>query len=604
MKKTRIILPILSALCLSGCSGISKIISALTPNVSSNYDVDPVSEITSDQGSGNDYDSEYVEEEEITAPESYDSFTDGTITASGKYYLKGEYDKIVITKKDLTVYLFLDGITINSTTGIALSSEKKSTIVYIVLLNGSTNTVTNDFADENAFEIKGETHISGNGTLTINSKQKNGFKSSKDLYVSGENVTLDVTGAKHAIAAQSVTVDKSTIKVTAESDGIHAECDDEIVEFTKEQGFAYFVNAKVTANTKGDGIQADTFVYANGGEFNITTQGSFVSYSSANKATYGLEDSDFKYVKSGTTYKRVATDEIHSLSSQYYALANSVKGIKVGVIESDTNDDDVDDVTVTTGNYEISLAHLAKLTINSTDDSIHTNYGKVTIDSANLVLDTFDDGVHADYDLKINNASIQINSSYEGLEGADVTVDGADTNIVSISSDDGINAASDLVSSTNIYIKEGYLRIYASGDGIDANTGLYFQGGTTIVEGPGNNNGSVDSDKIYFQGGIVFACSTNGMKESMSATQNTFLYQGSTMSANSVITIADPNNDSLFSYTLKQSCNQIIFSHTSLAIGSKYTIYSGSTSVATITMTSSLTQVGSGGGGGPSGPGR
>ena len=135
----------------------------------------------------------------------------------------------------------------------------------------------------------------------------------------------------------------------------------------------------------------------------------------------------------------------------------------------------------------------------------------------------------------------------------------------------------------------------------------YLKGGVVIVEGPGSGNGSLDAEKVYFQGGIVFACSTSGMRESMSATQNTFLYQGSTIASGSKISIVDSSDNALFSYTLKQSCNQIIFSHKDLALKSTYRIVNGSTEVASITMSSSLTTVGSSsggpGGGGPGGGG-
>ena len=109
--------------------------------------------------------------------------------------------------------------------------------------------------------------------------------------------------------------------------------------------------------------------------------------------------------------------------------------------------------------------------------------------------------------------------------------------MVTISQDDGINAASDLLSSNTIKINAGYLRVYASGDGLDANTALYLNGGTVIVEGPGNNNGSLDADQICFNGGIVMALSTSGMRERMTATQYTFVWQGSTISSGKKVSI-------------------------------------------------------------------
>ena len=61
----------------------------------------------------------------------------------------------------------------------------------------------------------------------------------------------------------------------------------------------------------------------------------------------------------------------------------------------------------------------------------------------------------------------------------------------------------------------------------------------------------------------------------------------------------------LYTYSLKQSCTQIIFSHPSLQLNGTYKIMNGSTTVATINQTSSLTNSGSssGGPGGQGGPG-
>ena len=593
MKIVKKIIPMLALLSLVGCKGNSNQSSFNSEN---NYDSDPVSEITSDEGSM-PYDGYEVEEDNIEIPSSFDSFVDNEIKTAGKYYLKGDYPFISITAaKDSEVFIFMDGANINSNTGIAFGSSK-AILLHLVLLEGSENVITNDFADTNAFHVKGDVRISGSGKLTINSAQKNGLKVSKDLYIFG-SVNLDVTGAGSAIAARSIYSNGATIKATANSkDGLQAEADT-VTEYTQDFGYVYLLNTNLTVKSHGDAIQADTYAYVSGGTHNYKTECEFVPYSTANMTEYGLETDDFKFVKSGSTYKRVAKDQIRQLTSSYYALSNSAKGIKVGALETSGGD-------TITGGYNICVAHLAKVTINSMDDCIHTNYGDVTIDSSNFELDSYDDGIHADYNVNVNNASIQINNSYEGLEGSVVTIDGDNTNIVSNSGDDGINAASDLETKNYIHINGGYLRVYAAGDGLDANTALYLNGGTVIVEGPGSGNGSLDADQIYFNGGIVFACSTSGMTERMSAKQNTFLWQGSSIGSGKQVRIVNESGDQLFSYTLKQSCNQIIFSHKDLTLNNKYTIYSDSSSLTTITMTSSLTKVGNsqGGGGGGGGHG-
>ncbi len=582
MKKCRFLF-LLIPLVLSGCSGSGKI------NSDNNYDTDKTSSITED-GEPNSYDENPFMGDSIEIPETFDSFSDGNITTNGNYYLKGDYSSINISK-NLTVYLFLDGVNVSSNTSEGLITGKDCN-VHVVLMNKSENTISNDFTNANAFHVKGEAHIYGQGTLNINCAQKNGLKVSQDLYVSGE-VKLNVTGANHAISARSISARNVEINAIANGkDGLQLEVDSDVTTFVSTQGFAKLYDVKYSATTKGDGIQADTFVYISGGTYNITTQGEFVQYSTSilSDDNYDLVADDFKYVYENGKYHRVAKDEIRSLSSKYYALSQSVKGIKAGAIKYENSSSE--EVEVTVGDYDIYVAHIANITINSFDDCIHTNYGNVNLDSANLTLDTLDDGVHADYKLNVYNASIQINSSYEGLEGGNVTIDGEQTNIVAISDDDGINAASDLVSPCDIHIKNGYLRVYASGDGLDANTGLYLEGGTVIVEGPGQMNGSLDASKTYFNGGIVFACSTGGMVETMVASQYTFVYQGSTISDGSVITIQDKNSKQLFQYTLKQSCNQIIFSHPDMVSGGTYRIMNGNNQVESITLTGTLTKVG------------
>ena len=75
------------------------------------------------------------------------------------------------------------------------------------------------------------------------------------------------------------------------------------------------------------------------------------------------------------------------------------------------------------------------------------------------------------------------------------------------------------------------------------------------------------------------------------------------MNAGSTIKVVDSDGNELYTYALKQSCTQLIFSHPSLTIGNTYKIMNESSTVATINQTSALTNVGSSGGGGQGGPG-
>ena len=215
MKNSKIIFPLLAALALTGCNLFKKNNSSSTSNdgaISSeiNYDNDPINPITS-SGDANGYD-DHPSDDPVDVPEEYDSFTGTEIKNAGKYYLKGEYDKIEITaSKNSVVYIFLDGVNINCTTGVAFGSSKSITL-YLVLLNESDNYIENDYADTNAFHIKGDVHLSGSGFLHVTSKQKNGFKVSNDLFVSTDSqLNLNVEAYGHAITARSIFVEKAAI---------------------------------------------------------------------------------------------------------------------------------------------------------------------------------------------------------------------------------------------------------------------------------------------------------------------------------------------------------------------------------------------------------
>jgi hypothetical protein len=139
----------------------------------------------------------------------------------------------------------------------------------------------------------------------------------------------------------------------------------------------------------------------------------------------------------------------------------------------------------------------------------------------------------------IDNGNFDIIKSYEGIEGAFITINGGDIRLVS--SDDGINAAGgndgsgqqqgrDKFSSAGNYevrITGGYIFIDAAGDGLDSNGSLNIDGGTIIVNGPTNNgNGPLDyNGTSNITGGILIAAGSSGMAQApqASSSQNSLL---------------------------------------------------------------------------------
>lgn len=545
------------------------------------------------------------------------------ISKSGSYLLSGNYSAgVSITKKELTVHLFLSNANISCDSGSALST-KKSTTLTVTVVDGTENAISTTADDENALHVKGTLTLNGSGKLTVTSADKNAVKVSGAMIV--VNTKLVATSKKHAIACGSLTASNAQISVKSNKDGINADCDFDNDEnktdyqFTTEQGFVCLKNTTFVADVKGDGIQAETFVYVENSDVNITTTAEWVAYSSANMQQYDLDVDDFRYVRSGSSsYKKIASDE--RANGTKYAMIQSCKGIKVGEIEYEIEDENgnvTQTITVANGNYALVIES-GNITINSDDDAMHVNCGNAFVNGGEIEISTLDDGITADKLTRITGGTITITDCYEGLEGGQVEISNGTINITA--QDDGINAASDDVTiDKHIIISGGTVTVDAEGDGLDSNGSMLFSGGVTIVYGPtSGGNAGLDADKgIVVNGGTLFAASTLGMVETPS--QNSAQYvvsyaQNNSLQSGSVVTLKDGNGNEILSVTLAKSCQSVILSSDKLQKGEKYTIYSNDTQLANFTISSTITQVGTaqsgnrpgggGFGGGPGGDGR
>ena len=533
------------------------------------------------------------------------------ISKSGTYYFKGEYGEIYIAKKELKLHFIFDGANITNDSGVAINgTDYKKTELVITLKEGTTNTVTN--GKDNAIHIKGSLGINGKGTLNVISDSKSALKASKGICVVDAN--LNLTAANHAVTGSAVVMAGCKVNVlSAGKDGINAECD-EATEFTKDDGYVVLTDVNYTCSVLGDGIQADTAVYIDGGNYDIKTTGDFVQKTSANMTEYGMVASDFNYIKSGNDYKRIASDEANRYSgSQLYGLSQGCKGIKVGAIEYEDNDGNA--VTVTEGDYLIALVD-GTFNIDSTDDAIHTNSGDLFIEGGTYTLSTCDDAIISEVLTKITGGDITITTCYEGIEGGYVEIGGGTIDLTA--TDDGINASSDDKNITeHIIISGGNVTVDAGGDGIDSNGSILISGGAVTVHGPTTGgDAGLDADRgIVIKGGTVFVTSTLGMVEtpSTNSTQYVVSYaHQSTISAGSTVSLCDKNGNALLSVTVKKNCQSIIISSPDLKKGETYSIYGGSTKMTSFTVSSVITTIGSSGsnfpGGGfnpgkPGGPG-
>ena len=526
-----------------------------------------------------------------------------TITTAGSYILTGAYAGITVSVGNgETVHLFLNDATISGGAGIAISNANKKSTLIITACENTENEVASAADDVNAIHVKGTLKINGTGTIKVSAK-KNGIKVSKGLSIADS--TLNVTAGNHALSARFIETENAKINVlSAGKDALNAECDDETQEFTLDEGYVSLKNSKIIASVSGDGIQADTFVYITGGSVDIKTAATFVSYSEESMATYDLSEDDFRYIKSGDTYKKI--DDVATKGARY-AMIQSAKGIKCGEIKYEI---DGTEYAVTKNTNYFIVIDGARVKINSSDDAIHTNSGNVLIKGGTLDLTTLDDGIHADELVKIDGGEITVNGSYEGIEGAYVEIGGGTIYITA--SDDGINAASDDESvNEHIIISGGTITVDASGDGLDSNGTIYVTGGTLIVYGPttGADTGLDADGGILIDGGNVFVASSKEMLEipASNSKSNVLVYGVNTVPAGSEIILTNADGGEMVRITLKKQAQAIILSTPELATNGTYSLYADENLLASFSVTETITAIGvqsnGGRGGQPAQPG-
>ena len=512
-----------------------------------------------------------------------------TITSAGSYILAGAYAGITVSVGNgETTHLFLNNATISGGAGIAISNTNKKSTLIITACENTENEVASKGDDVNAIHVKGTLKINGTGTIKVSAK-KNGIKVSKGLSIADS--TINLTVGNHALSARFIEAENAKINVlSAGKDALNAECDEETQEFTLDEGYVSLKSSKVFASVSGDGIQADTFVYITGGNVDIKTSATFVSYGAESMATYDLSEDDFRYIKSGDTYKKVADDV--ATKGARYAMIQSAKGIKCGEIKYEI---DGTEYAVTKNSNYFIIIDGARVKINSSDDAIHTNSGNVLIKGGTLDLTTLDDGIHADELVKIDGGEITVNGSYEGIEGAYVEIGGGTIYITA--SDDGINAASDDESvSEHIIISGGTITVDASGDGLDSNGTIYVSGGTLIVYGPttGADTGLDADGGILIDGGNVFVASSKEMLEipASNSKSNVLVYGANTVQAGSEIILTNADGGEMVRITLKKQAQAIILSTPELATNGTYSLYADENLLASFSVTETITAIG------------
>lgn len=564
--------------------------------------------------------------EEETLPETYTEITGKVdITEAGSYYINAQTlsKKITLNLSEAgDVHIFMNASTLTNDKAVISSEDTDATTNLIITLIGD-NSITS--TGKNAINVNSNIIINGTGSASITSGVKNCLKAAGYIYIEGVALNLaanDEDGAYegHGISALSVYAKDSTINISAAGkDGIHAELDDvALTKYVNSEGYVFLDGVAYTYSGKGDGIQADSFVYATDTNLNIENEAYFVAYGSDEATAEGITDSDeFKFKKSGSNYYKVDSEQRGK--SGTYAIVNSTKGIKVGTI--DQEDSDGNETEIESIYYAMELENTT-LVYDGAEDGVKTKLGYTIVRNSEFTIDTLDQGFDGDGPLMIYDTKIGINSCYEGLQASSIHVNGEDTDINIVASDDAINATTDYIDDNynfyrmTMYFNNGNVEVHSGGDGLDSNGSIYFNGSNVVAEGSQSGGDSpIDTAEsnensrdhgYYMLHGSVIATGASGMLESPQTTSDmysiVYTYSSSFVSGN-VVDVRDASGNVLVSSTLTKSAQALIASSYQFTSGSTYYIYKDGTKIDSLTLTSKVTSNGSSGQGGQQGGG-
>ena len=403
------------------------------------------------------------------------------ITCAGDYDFSGSYSgadaqiRVYSPKSDSGVYLNLRGLTLTNTADAPIYAQMSSK-TFVVPKNGTTNTLSDGSTRTKTF-----TYVNSNNETKVDTTGACIY-AKDDLTIKGEGTLIVKGNYNNGIHTSNDLRFRgaTTVNVTAVNNGL------------KGKNAVDIENGNITiAATNGDGIKSDE------GE----DEGAIVD----NKGIVNIKGGNITITKAGDdgiqAYNYIIVQD--SVSEPTVKVTSTGKGI-------------VSDNRV--------YINAGKIDISSGDDGVHSNLNVYFNGGYTTIAAPKNDGVHADSTLMINDGTIYVTNSYEGLEAWYIKANGGITDVYG--TNDAWNAAggNDGSGNTNqsgqsnwgfgpgggmggrMGSSSGFLTITGgvhhaktgSGDtdGIDSNGELTISGGVVIVECQisGGMGGSFDAD--------------------------------------------------------------------------------------------------------------
>ncbi len=485
----------------------------------------------------------------------------------------------------LKASLVLDGLTLTCADSAAVNIRDGKRI-SVTLAEGTANTLTDGAggSQKACFAVKGHTEFKGGGSLTLYGNAKHAFSSNEYVEFKKSAGTVTVKSAKNdgMNISQYLRMKGGKISISGVGDdGIQVDKTDNTDD--EDNGKVIFSGGELdiaTTAAGSKGLKCADSLLVSGGVITITTSGD---------ATYADND-----VSGCAAVKVNGTASISGGSLTLKSSGSGGKGLSGDA-----------DILVSGGTLDI------------TTTGRQYSYGWNNTSSPK--------GIRADNNVVISGGDVTVTTSGgEGSEGIEskneLHIDGG--NVVVNAYDDALNASS------KISISGGKVYAYASNnDGIDSNGTLYISGGLVISNGTTQPEEGFDCDQNTFSvtGGTLIGIGGSTSTPTTSVTtQPVAIVSGQSLTQGQYLTLSDASGSAIWSFKCPRTINQatILFSSPSMSQGSSYTLASGATAsggtswqgysddatvsggstLASVTLSSMVTNAnGSGGGGGGGG---
>lgn len=473
---------------------------------------------------------------------------------------------------------------------------------------GSSGSTTNSPAQTSAVSTTGSSTVTA-ADITYDDDDKNEAWSEDDAAVitfSDSSVEIAGSGASESNGIITIkdagtyvisgTLSDGQIVIDADSDdvihlilnGASITSSDGSAIYGKQSGKVVITLAEGTENTVTDGStyseldeneEPDAAVFS---KDDITINGAGALTIKGNYKS-GIHSKDGLKIINGTITVNAAN---HALSGKDYI---AVSGGTLNLISAEDAIHSATDVLVADGS----------ITINAEDDGIHGD-STVTIDGGIIQIEKSNEGIEGMV-VAINNGDISVNSSDDGLNGSNGTTEDTTGSTADINGNNPMGGSSggamENDESVSVQINGGKLYINAEGDSIDSNGSLSITGGEIIIDGTtSGGNGILDYNGTgEITGGTLVGAGTADMAQlfSDSSTQYSLFYgYDSIQSAGTQVTLKDSSGNVITSITPAKTYGAVIISSPKLTAGGTYTLYSGDTKVADITLDSISTTAG------------